>query len=533
MKKLLVFFLLISLCGAATLSSDGSRADVQAKIDAAVDGDIVTIPSGSFTWSSGVSISEKGLHLRGAGSGRVVAYSVSSVSVGTGTKTFTITRDTIAQSAATITAGDTLTIHRTAGEVFQGNVTGNLPWMRGTVNSYNSGTGALEMNITMTNHSGTHAEWLITTEPSSLTTITHGHSGDAITITPDTSHSTELSGIRFVTSDDTNNGKHLVKINRTASGKPVLVHDVFLHMVHGDHTGGFFCVTNSVIFWNSSFVSLPWAAQDLAITYKNGASDTESSWSTASTMGAADTTGTRNGYIEQCDFHGFLNATDFDDSARVVVRNSFFNIAGSGSHGRDTSPVGVRHWEVYDNYFRFPLRSDGSATNNNWQIFMRGGTGVITGNTIDDVNSTGIYGWGDKAELNFGVWSLGADAGGYGSGDGGDPDYPASRQFGFGYVTGASGTENGVYRGDAEPAYVWNNSGTQSIGLSDGGTGGVTDPDDIADYIQSGRDYILNAKPGWARYTYPHPARGSAPSATPGNGTVSGPTTVAIELSLP
>src|SRR5436190_536321 len=60
---------------AAILASDGSRADVQAKVDVAVDGDVVTIPPGSFTWTSGIAISGKGIHLRGAGSGRVVARS--------------------------------------------------------------------------------------------------------------------------------------------------------------------------------------------------------------------------------------------------------------------------------------------------------------------------------------------------------------------------------------------------------------------------------------------------------------------------
>ncbi len=43
---------------ATVYNSNGSRADVQAKIDAASDGDVVTIPSGTFTWTSNVTITK-------------------------------------------------------------------------------------------------------------------------------------------------------------------------------------------------------------------------------------------------------------------------------------------------------------------------------------------------------------------------------------------------------------------------------------------------------------------------------------------
>ena len=39
-------------------------------------------------------------------------------------------------------------------------------------------------------------------------------------------------------------------------------------------------------------------------------------------------------------------------------------------------------------------------------------------------------------------------------------EYPAPRQVGFGYVTGAGGVDGqGIYRGDSEPAYVWAGTG--------------------------------------------------------------------------
>ena len=55
----------------ATLASNGSAADVQAKINAAASGDVVTMPAGTFTWSTGISIA-KSVTLKGAGVGATI-----------------------------------------------------------------------------------------------------------------------------------------------------------------------------------------------------------------------------------------------------------------------------------------------------------------------------------------------------------------------------------------------------------------------------------------------------------------------------
>ena len=53
---------------AATYSSNGSASDVQSKINSASTGDTVTIPAGTFTWSTTVTVpSTKGITLQGAG----------------------------------------------------------------------------------------------------------------------------------------------------------------------------------------------------------------------------------------------------------------------------------------------------------------------------------------------------------------------------------------------------------------------------------------------------------------------------------
>src|SRR5207249_10835354 len=57
-------------CGATVYHSDGSAANVQALLNAALDGDTITLPAGTFTWSTPVTIS-KAIKIQGEGSGRI------------------------------------------------------------------------------------------------------------------------------------------------------------------------------------------------------------------------------------------------------------------------------------------------------------------------------------------------------------------------------------------------------------------------------------------------------------------------------
>ena len=55
---------------AATINAANcTQSTVQAAINSAADGDTVTVPAGTCTWSAAVSISNKTITLRGAGSG--------------------------------------------------------------------------------------------------------------------------------------------------------------------------------------------------------------------------------------------------------------------------------------------------------------------------------------------------------------------------------------------------------------------------------------------------------------------------------
>ncbi len=124
-------------CDASVYHSDGSAASVQGLANAALNGDTITLPAGTFTWTTGVTIS-KAIKIEGAGSGRIIGRSLTSVSVGTGSKTFTT------QSGLSVSNGQTLKIESMPQN--NGFNAGRGTWMQGSVTSY-SGT-TLVMNIT-------------------------------------------------------------------------------------------------------------------------------------------------------------------------------------------------------------------------------------------------------------------------------------------------------------------------------------------------------------------------------------------------
>src|SRR6267143_1725414 len=68
-RKILLFILILTgsiapRCGATVYHSDGSTANVQALVNAARDGDTITLPVGTFSWTQTLVIS-KGITLQG------------------------------------------------------------------------------------------------------------------------------------------------------------------------------------------------------------------------------------------------------------------------------------------------------------------------------------------------------------------------------------------------------------------------------------------------------------------------------------
>jgi hypothetical protein len=252
--------------------------------------------------------------------------------------------------------------------------------------------------------------------------------------------------------------------------------------------------------------------------------DGQGSWISNSTMGTADTNGEWNIYVEGNTIYGGANQwIDCDDAARCVYRYNEASYSSFNSHGLDTSEDGVRHFEVYENQFwndtagGWTGGSGGSdISNQNWAIWIRGGTGVIFNNEIDDIANS-FWGYG-KSEAKFDIRAQQDNSGtSYGTVapptakySAGQGDYPRELQLGQSWdeaLTNAVGINGGSGDYITDPIYVWGNTGDGASGGSfldwaNGGSWGSQ-----TGFFVSERDYYFGstAKPGYTAYTYPHP----------------------------
>jgi hypothetical protein len=392
---------------AATHTANSCNApDVQAKVNAAADGDVVVVPNGSCTWtaSSFVTIAGKGIHLRGATAGGVV----------------------------------------------------------------------------------------ITTAAGTNTSI--------LRITEDATHHVEVSQLSF---RETNNDFYVMSVSGAANGKPVLIHD--------NSFGGYqsvrgmrFFVSRGVIYRNITQAQTPTSQYNNRQFFSCKAGG--NAWTTPPTYGASDTTGTSNIYVEDNQIINVQEAIDIDDNCRAVVRYNTIRDGVAGTHGADTSPSGVRHFEFYNNTFMFA----GNIMLNQW-VLIRGGSGVVVDNVLPDIVG--------KPEFRLQVQNLRRNAGPYPCWRNG---WPAPHQVGQGH-NGSSNVVEGVY--------IWNNIGGGSpnpnlVNFSpDQCSGGV----DISVHVQQGRDFFVGTpKPGYTKYRYPHPLRSSTGDSTTSGAAPSAPQNLRI-----
>jgi len=198
-------------------------------------------------------------------------------------------------------------------------------------------------------------------------------------------------------------------------------------------------------------------------------------WTTASTFGDDDTNGNQNLYIENSTFWKVQQCPDCDDRGRVVFRHNTFDATTGLTHGL-TSAWGGRQFEYYDNVFSNTPTGDASNLSGRY-FWCRAGTGLFTDNVVNNSSNPGLYGSVDQVT-------------------GGDFDtppgaYPINRQPGSSH-NGTSYFQEGVY--------LWNQTGSRAYNWS------ITGP--WSSHFQLGRDIFINtAKPGYAKYTYPHPFR--------------------------
>jgi hypothetical protein len=259
--------------------------------------------------------------------------------------------------------------------------------------------------------------------------------------------------------------------------------------------------TNGGVISQCSFTSTQ-KADTSGIAFK--ALGLTNTWMQASSIGmTGDPDGTKNTYLEDCTFKDlFLQALDFDDNSRTVVRHCTFDNSGTTSHGADTSPSGMRQIEMYDNEFIFTIGGGCNPNpyplNLNYWFYVRGGIGVITDNVMPSISSCA---WGDKGSISLTVYNIRRNGGQVPC----QTSYPALHQIGQGP------------EGTTDPLYIWNNtgSGAAKVGLINYNPDECGNNLQTSDFLREGRDYVLSARPNYQKYTYPHPLAGKPPKPTP------------------
>lgn len=294
---------------------------------------------------------------------------------------------------------------------------------------------------------------------------------------------TRISNFRFIQSG-TGDTKGWIVSGSWLSARPVIFQGNEFNVTNAQMF--LVSVAGGVMFFGntatSDFISVLWQMKN--------ATDSDNSWTTASTMGTADDTGEKNHYIEGNTIYGFSTGNiDMDDGSRVVYRYNNLQYSSINSHGNATSNHGVRHFEIYNNVLAHGSNSCDDVANMNWSIWIRGGTGVIYSNTVANIAGSC---WGSKPPWKFSIRGA-EDARPQGSC--GNVSYPVPKQLGQ--------SHNGTSF-ITDPIYIWSNSGPTTGQAGDWNWG---NPCSLtwSNFYQQNRDYVLSAKEGYTAYTYPHP----------------------------
>jgi hypothetical protein len=339
-----------------------------------------------------------------------------------------------------------------------------------------------------------------------VTTIALGTSSSALAITKQTTGVIRIQNFTF-TLTNSKQTPHAVTVGGPwPTGQPVIFQNNTITLSNAD----FLTVLSAggVIF---SRITVTGGWGDTLVTGKD-ASNNSGSWTSPSSLGAKDTTGYKNIYIEDSTFKGG-NISDCDDNCRMVLRYSTMNDStGFNSHGYDTSPWGMRHFEIYNNTFHNSCSENGtcsSQNNINQMIWIRGGTGVVYNNWMAN-NSNGYWGTKPQVRISGRAYAepslIGVSCTSL--------TYPQPRQPGQGYETSRI----------TDPIYFWGNTGpTWAVSVTDEYTWSNTCSNHSwSEFFQWDRDAINKSmrggtpKPGYTPYTYPHPlTQGTASSPSP------------------
>ncbi|MBK9948877.1 MAG: hypothetical protein IPP12_17050 [Nitrospira sp.] len=183
-----------------------------------------------------------------------------------------------------------------------------------------------------------------------------------------------------------------------------------------------------------------------------------------------------------------------------VARHNTITNANIDSHGF-CATYGTREFEISNNSWIISTSRNLDAL-----MFIRGGTGVVYGNTLTLQTSASYnnmmklteYRCNNPSQCSGSVVQDGVTAGTCCT------TYPCTDQIGRG--------QNQTL----DPLYVWNNSGMSGMALVNisNECGGAQ----VSTFIQASRDYFIGStpKPGYSPYTYPHPSiSGGQPTSPP------------------
>jgi hypothetical protein len=326
-------------------------------------------------------------------------------------------------------------------------------------------------------------------------TITHNAgSTPLITLTSGNSHHVGVGGLRF--NDGSGNGNYL-RFMGTGSKVPLVWDCSFQYPKEGGNNptnAKIAVLSQGGVFWNTYHQGL---GDPNVINMDPIFLDQPRGWTTSSTMGQLDAGGNINVYMEDSTAKDIDALVDVDQGGRFVMRKSVLDGTWFLTHGFTSgSYSGGRHVEIYDNTFRVTTQSRNMSGRYFW---LRAGTVVITGNDAARATDTQSYGGG-----HVGILDIGDNTSPNGS------DGPM--QPGWGHSGSAD---------VRDPIYVWGNTGAM------GSEVGFNNSSGCWSCVTNSQELVINQgpKPGWARYTYPHPARaavesGVAPPMPPSDVTV-------------
>ena len=316
-------------------------------------------------------------------------------------------------------------------------------------------------------------------------TLTASSSGQLFNFTTGNTAHCGLVGIRF------NEGSQSRYISVTGSGsKPMLVADCTFEfpIAYGNNPGDAFIAWEALggVFWNCYFISN--RTSNSQVGGLGCFFTSPRSWETASTMGDDDTNGDVNLYVEDSTMIDCELLFDVDQAGRFVLRNSSMDGSALLTHGFTSGPYGGgRHVEVYDNTFESsdPVEAINLSGRYFW---LRAGTCVITDNDFAGPVDTASYG------PTIVCLQIGDNTAPSGS--------DAAMQPGWGH----NGTTD-----IREPIYIWDNTGAMgsewNFNDSSGSWSSVTNVASAPGEANAEIFVDLGAKPGYSKYTYPHPFR--------------------------